>query len=138
MASPISPRARAYVRSRATQVMEYEVLIQRPGKMGHDSGTLVAQNASPTDLYQGKARIWDVSSGNTVVIGETETLLQNTFLSIPWDTEVLIRKGDQVEVLAAPQDSEMVGRRFKINSKELAGELRATRRFSLTLLAEQK
>jgi hypothetical protein len=57
--------------------------------------------------------------------------MQSTQLSIPWNTSPVPRKDDEVEIITSPQDPEMVGKRFVIDSSAKTGELRATRRFSV-------
>jgi hypothetical protein len=138
MASPISPLARKYVRSRATAVMEYTCLIERVQKPSYDNTTLVAAPGSRETLYEGICRIWEVSGASTVLVGENDITYQSTQLSIPWDTSTVVRKGDEGVILTAPADSQMVGKRFQIDTVAKAGELRATRRFSITLLQAQK
>jgi hypothetical protein len=55
-----------------------------------------------------------------------------TNLSIPWDVPEIIKRYDEVTILTAPQDSQMVGKRYEIQTVAKAGELRATRRFEVT------
>jgi len=66
------------------------------------------------------------------VVGDTDFYQVSTNLSIPWDTQAIVKRYDQVTVLTAPQDSQMVGKRFEIQTVAKAGELRATRRFEVT------
>lgn len=135
MTSPITAFARKYVRSRATEVMEYTCRITRePKPGGYDEDTLIYEpdGGLAEVLYEGICRIWELSSAQAVVVGETDIYQQTTNLSIPWDTPVLIQRYDQVEILTAPQDSQMVGKRYEIQTVAKAGELRATRRFEVT------
>ena len=138
MPSPISEYARSYVRGRATEVMEYTCVIERVQRPSYDEDTLHATPGSRETIYQGVCRVWEVSGPSAVVLGETDIQMMSTQLSIPWDTPEVVRKDDEVKILSAPQDPQMVGRRFQIQSVAKAGELRATRRFSVTMLAEQR
>lgn len=132
--NPISAYARSYVRSRATAVMEYVCRITRSGPPeGYDETSLVFTAAGPKELvYQGPCRIWEVANASSVVVGDTDIYQVSTNLSIPWDSPEIILRYDEVEVLTAPQDPQMVGKRFEIQTVAKAGELRATRRFEIT------
>jgi len=134
MTSPISAEARHYVRSRATEVMEYTCRITRASKPeGYDEDTLVyTPEGIAEEVYQGVCRIWELSSAQAVVVGDTDIYQQTTNLSIPWDSPEVIRRYDEVVILTAPQDSQVVGKRYEIQSVAKAGELRATRRFEVT------
>jgi hypothetical protein len=132
--SPISAEARQYVRARATEVMEYTCRITRGAPPeGYDEDTLVYTPAGlAEEVYTGPCRIWEVAGAASVVVGDTDVYQQTTQLSIPWDTSALIMRYDEVEILTAPQDSQVVGKRYEIQTVAKAGELRATRRFEVT------
>jgi len=132
--SPISAYARSWVRARATAVMEYTCQITRGSRPeGYDEDTLTFTPEGPRELvYQGVCRIWEVANTNSVVVGDTDIYQQSTNLSIPWDSPELVRRYDEVKILTAPQDSQMVGKRYEIQTVAKAGELRATRRFEVT------
>jgi hypothetical protein len=134
MTSPITAQARAYVRSRATAVMEYTCQIERGGvPEGYDEDTLVYTAAGLAEVvYEGLCRIWEVAGSSAIVVGDTDVYQVSTNLSIPWDSSVLVKRYDVATILTAPQDNQMVGRRFEIQSVAKAGELRATRRFEVT------
>lgn len=134
MTSPITAQARQWVRARATEVMEYTCLITRGSTLeGYDESTLVFTADGPREMvYEGPCRIWELGGLSPIVLGDTETYQQTTQLSIPWDTEEIIMRYDQVEILTAPQDSQLVGERFEIQNVVKGGELRATRRFEVT------
>lgn len=132
--SPITAFARSYVRARATAVMEYTCRItrgERPG--GYDEDTLVYTPEGLGEVvYEGKCRIWEVAGAASITVSDTDIYQQSTQLSIPWDTEAEIDRYDEVLILTAPQDSQMVGKRYEIQTVAKAGELRATRRFEVT------
>lgn len=132
MASPITAWARSYVRTRATQVMEFDCRIERLEKPeAYDENTLEMSPAQRQVVYTGKCRVWELTGSSTVLVGETDVYLQPTQLSIPWNTTAIIKRGDEAEITGAPQDSQMVGKRFEIQNVAKAGELRATRRFEV-------
>jgi hypothetical protein len=132
--SPITAEARAYVRSRATLVMEHTCQITRGATPeGYDENTLVFTAAGIAELvYEGPCRIWELSSAQSLLVGEAEIYQQPTQMSIPWDESALIRRYDQVLVTTAPEDSQLVGERFEIQTIAKGGELRASRRFEIT------
>lgn len=132
--SPISAYARSWVRARATGVMEYTCRIERGDRPeGYDEDTLIYTPAGlRTLVYEGRCRIWEVTGAASVTVGDTDIYQQSTQLSIPWDTPEVIMRYDEVTILTAPQDSQMVGKRYEIQTVAKAGELRATRRFEVT------
>src|ERR1044071_9673122 len=100
MVSPISPRAREYVRSRATAVMEYYCRIERVAKGDYDDD-LVYKSGSRQTIYTGYCRIWELSGAQAVQLGDADLDLQQTQLSTPWNAP-LARKDDEVYILQAP------------------------------------
>ena len=134
MTSPITAQSRQYVRARATEVMEYTCKIARGARPGdYDEDTLVfTPSQDPEIVYTGPCRIWEVANSSSVIVGDTDVYQQTTNLSIPWDTPEVIVRYDEVTILTAPQDSQMVGKRYEIQTVAKAGELRATRRFEVT------
>jgi hypothetical protein len=131
VSSPITSLARGYVRSRATAVMEYTCRIERLERPTYDDTSLIATSGTRTTIYEGVCRIWELASSGVVHLGEVDVTVQSTQLSIPWDTSPVPMKEDEVLILSAPQDSELIGARFIIRSSAKAGELRATRRFAV-------
>jgi len=134
LTNPISAYARSWVRSRATGVMEYTCRIERkPRPQGYDEDTLVFTAEEPPEvIYEGRCRIWEVAGAASITVGDTDIYQQSTQLSIPWDETPLIHRYDEVTILTAPTDSQMVGKRYEIQTIAKAGELRATRRFEVT------
>lgn len=132
--TPISAYARKWVRNRATAVMEYTCRITRGSRPeSYDEDTLVYTPAGLAEVvYEGVCRIWEVAGAASITVGDTDVYQQSTQLSIPWNTPEVIVRYDEVEILTAPQDSQMVGKRYEIQTVAKAGELRATRRFEVT------
>jgi len=114
--------------------MEYTCRITRADRPeGYDEDTLIYTPAGLAEvIYEGICRIWEVANSSSVVVGETDVYQMSTNLSIPWDTTAIIRRYDEVTILTAPQDPQMVGKRYEIQTVAKAGELRATRRFEVT------
>lgn len=127
----ISSRALDYVRSRAENIMQATCRIERVLKPTFDQSTGNATAGGRQTIYEGPCRIWEVSGGNVVMVGEDEVSMQNTQLSIPWDVDPVPIKYDQVQILAHNTDDSLIGKRFEILSGAKAGELRATRRFAI-------
>jgi hypothetical protein len=137
MVSPISPRAVAYVRKRATAVMQYTCRIERIQPPTYNTTSLLGTPGSRTTIYEGVCRVWETSGGSPVQVTETEVIVQNTNLSIPWDVNVVPQKHDEVLITASPTDTLMVGKRFQIESSAKFGEMRATRRFNVVSLEKK-
>lgn len=138
MVGQISARARSYVRNRATAQMNYWCSIERITGPNLDETTLRATSGGREIIYEGICRIWEVTGGGTFAVAEEEYALQTTNLSIPWDTDPVPQRDDEVEILEAPTDADMVGRRYRILDVAKAGELRATRRFQIQGIQENE
>ena len=134
MRPPISPRATTFVRQRATAVMQYTCRIERVTKPSYDTTSLVGSSGSRTTIYTGVCRLWEVSVGAAISVAGDDITIQNTNLSIPWDTGVLPKRNDEVLILSAVSDPHVVGKRYQIESSAKAGEMRATRRFMVTAM----
>lgn len=134
MVYPISQRAVDFVRSRATAVMNYTCRIERVNPPEYNENSLLSTSGSKTNIYEGVCRVWEVAGGGPVVISETDIVMQNTQLSIPWDVAVVPQRHDEVLILTAPTDPALVGKRFQIESSAKAGQMRATRRFAVTAM----
>lgn len=131
MTSLISNIALDFVRSRATELMDYECKIERVQLPSFDESTGKATSGGRITVYTGPCRIWEVSGGGPIMIGEDDIVMQNTQLSIPWNVTPVPKRDDEVEITSSHSDTEVVGKRFVIDSAAKAGELRATRRFSV-------
>lgn len=133
---PVTNRARAYVRSRAAQEMAYTCRIERVSKGGHDRDTLVYTTGSRTVVYEGKCRIWEEKGASAINLGDSDLDISSTMISTPYDAPVA-KKNDEVVILNGPsQDTSVQGRRYQIQSSAKAGELRATRTYSVTAVAK--
>lgn len=131
MKYPISSRAKKYVRDRATAVMAYTCKIERVVPPTYDNTTLIASPGSRTLIYEGICRLWEVSGGSAVVLGDADLIVQTTNLSIPWNVPVLPRRNDEVLITDAEDDPFVIGKRYQIQTAAKAGEMRATRRFEV-------
>ncbi len=135
MPSPISPYARRYVRSRATAVMQYRCNAERVVPAKYDNVTLLGSSGEREVIIEDSpCRIWEIQGAGAVMLGDTDIMVENVQLSLPWDSEIL-KKNDEITITFAPtQDESMLGKRFEIISAAKAGELRATRRYSVWAL----
>jgi hypothetical protein len=62
-------------------------------------------------------------------VADDEIVIQSTNLSIPWDTDPIPERNDEVKIISSIVDTDIVGKRYRIMSEAKAGDLRATRRF---------
>lgn len=132
----ISPRARAYVRAQATQVMQHTVRIERVSKAQFNESDLTATPGGKVLVYEGVCRLWEVTGQGIVQIADDNVVLQSTNLSIPWDepkTGLVPQRDDEFEILSSHVDPTVVGLRGVLMDVAKAGDLRATRRFSVQL-----
>lgn len=132
----ISSYARSYVRSRATNVMGYECKVERLAQGSHDEETLVYSPGSRTTLYEGVCRVWELGGTSVIGLGDTDADLDisSTQISLPWDSP-LLKKDDEIVITSSVTDDAMVGKRFQVQSAAKAGELRATRRYSVVAIS---
>lgn len=134
----ISPRAQNYVRSRAVENMTATCVIERVGAQTFDEDTSTLTSGSRVVIYTGLCRIWEVTAGQVVPVGEVdEVVLQSTRLSLPWDTSPVPKRDDEVWIQTSPADSALVGKRFRILSAAMGGDLRATRQFVVQGIQER-
>jgi hypothetical protein len=131
--------ARDYVRSRVTnEFLNYQVRVERVTRPLYDETNLVAIPGTRATIYQGPGRIWEITGASTVVVSENDMLMENTQLSLPWDLDSLPQRYDEVVVIEVPpQDSTLLGKRFQIQTAAKAGELRPTRRYTITAVQSQ-
>lgn len=109
--------------------MAYGCKAERVQKPSYNETSLVAIPGSRTTLYTGVCRVWEVSGGAVTVIGEVDIAMSTTNISFPYDAPVF-KMMDEIVITSAPdQDTALVNKRFQIQSKAMAGELRATRRY---------
>jgi hypothetical protein len=111
--------------------MQASCRIERVTPPTFDQASGTATAGGRTLIYEGPCRLWEVSGGAPVVVGEDDIVMQSTQLSIPWDVPVVPKKDDEVVITAHPTDQYVVGKRFVIDSSAKAGDLRATRRFAV-------
>lgn len=111
--------------------MQYKCKIERVTPGDHNEDSLVYTPGSRTVIYDGICRVWEISGGSPVVVSETDIVMQTTQLSIPWNVEVIPQRWDEVLVYDAPTDPALVNKRFQIQDSAKAGEMRATRRFTV-------
>jgi hypothetical protein len=113
--------------------MEYRCDAERLTRVDFEDGDDLTIPATSRTLIieDSPCRIWEIQGAGAVMLGETDIMVQNVQLSLPWNSPIL-RKNDQIVITYAPtQDTSMLGKRFEIISSARAGELRATRRYNV-------
>lgn len=137
MPRTISKRAKAYVRRAAAFQFECEIVIKR---QDHDATTFNEETGiySPvmTEIYRGKARIWELDQAGTLSVGEATYPLRATYCSIPWNHQPVPHNDDTIEVLTMPDDPDLPGRTFRVMAVDGGGHMRATRRLHITGIVE--
>ena len=109
--------------------MSYDCRVERVNKPQYDETTLAATPGGRTTLYTGVCRVWEVSGGSVTVIGEVDIAMSTTNISFQHNAPIF-KMMDEIIITNAPdQDTALEGKRFQIQSKAMAGELRATRRY---------
>lgn len=130
-------KARAYVRARAAESMTSTCVITRPVDPSFAAATGLATGSEGDEVYSGICRVWEVTGGGVVVVGEDEIAQQTTNISSPWDSSPVPIKGDYIKIATSLTDTNLVGRLFMITDQAKSGELRATRRFSVMEVQEK-
>jgi hypothetical protein len=133
----VSPYARAYVRRHATAHMYYTVAISRMTDPVFDTESGVMVAAVNRMIYFGPARIWTVSGPQVLGVGEDQMSFDQSFVSIPWDTDPIPNRDDIVTVQDYDPvyyygDEQLVGRSFRVTNVQLGGQMYATRRLNVT------
>jgi hypothetical protein len=128
----ISKLARQYVRTRTEDIMSYECRVERMTPPTYDEDTLITTAGGRLTIYEGKFRLWEITGATGLNIGGEDLMLESTQASFPYDSP-LFRKDDEIVITAVPeQDLMLMGNRYQIQTKAKAGELRATRRYTVT------
>jgi hypothetical protein len=128
----ISKLARQYVRTRTEDIMSYECRVERMTPPSSDEDTLITTAGGRLTIYEGKFRLWEITGATGLNIGGEDLMLESTQASFPYDSP-LFRKDDEIVITAVPeQDLMLMGNRYQIQTKAKAGELRATRRYTVT------
>jgi hypothetical protein len=128
----ISKLARQYVRTRTEDIMSYECRVERMTPPSYDEDTLITTAGGRLTIYEGKFRLWEITGATGLNIGGEDLMLESTQASFPYDSP-LFRKDDEIVITAVPeQDLMLMGNRYQIQTKAKAGELRATRRYTVT------
>jgi Family of unknown function (DUF6093) len=137
MPRTISPRAKAYVRRAAEAQFTCTVRIFATTVPTLNTTTGLYTSSEGAEVYSGPARIWSVDGGQVIAVGEGDYAYQSTFCSIPWDTVPVPDVDQQIEVLTS-DDTDLVGRTFRIMSVDGGGQARATRRMQITGMTENR
>lgn len=106
------------------------ITISEPGEMVTDPKTGQDTGTAGTTVYTGQARIIGVRWG-TFVQGEAQEnsdSLKSVRIQVPKDSLPRVLMGLQVQIVEAPKNPALVGRRLKINN-DFQGGSSATRTF---------
>ena len=131
--------ARDYIRSRvSSEFMNYEVRVERVTRPLYDETNLVAIPGLRTIIYEGPARIWEITGASTVIVSENDMQMESTQLSLPWDIDPVPKRNDEVIVTGSvEEDTTILGKRFQIQTAAKAGELRPSRRYTISAVQSQ-
>lgn len=123
----ISQFARDYGRAHATEMMEDEVRITRPGpaETVYDPITREVTTINGVLIYEGIARVWEVRAGSKQTIGDRVLRVTQTYVSIPWNAAIP-EPLDRIKITASV-DPRLVGRTQRVQSVTRGGGLRVSR-----------
>jgi|SRR5690606_35677725 len=116
--------------------MEDTCRIYRPGAMVIDPDNDSAKRGDADIKYEGKCRFWEVQAGSPVVIGDQQVTVTQSYLSLPFDSYV--PEQDDIVLIIASADSDLVGRTVQVVATVRGGGLRASRKFQVRLVESQK
>lgn len=126
----VSPYAQRFIQNRALHLMTSTCVIYTPNVSDatYDPVTGTAGAAAPAYRYEGPCRLWEVPGGQSVVVGDQEVTITQTYFALPFWVTPLPERGDTIEILTS-DDADLVGRTVSIKSTIRGGGLRASRRF---------
>jgi hypothetical protein len=128
----ISKLARNYVRTRATEIMSYECRVERITPPTYNETSLITTAGGRQVLYEGVFRLWEITGATGISVGGEDLMVESTQASFPYESP-LFRKDDEIVITAVPeQDLMLMGNRYQIQTKAKAGELRPTRRYTVS------
>lgn len=130
----VSSYAKAYVRTRATAHMKFQISIfpfQGNETRTIDPVTGRVQNALGALAYAGKARIWTVDSGGLITVGEDVIATQSTNCSVPWNAPH-VPLGYIIRVDNMPSDEVIPSIWWRVTSVSSGGLIDATQRFGIS------
>lgn len=125
-----SARARAYVKKMAVAQMTSQVVVTRPGAPTFNATTGLTTAHEGSEVWSGPARIYS-TSGSLTVQGDGVVSMGQTTIAIPQDAP-LAHVDDIVDVTSSPDDSAMVGRRYRVVDVSEGGLLSPTRNLQVT------
>lgn len=131
----ISQFATDYLRSRSQDRMEDECRIFRQGavEIGDDH---TARRGTDIIRYEGRCRVWEVNTGNQVLISDVQVVVTQTFLSLPWDAPV--PESDDIVKVIRSVDPDLEGRTLSVVSVSRGGGLRASRKILVRVVDSQR
>lgn len=111
-----------------------ECRIYRQGKVVTDG--FKARRETDLEIYEGPCRVWEVASSAQVVISDHQVVVSQTYLSLPWDAPV--PESDDIVEITKSADTDLEGRTVQVVSVTRGGGLRASRRFTIRVVDDQR
>lgn len=126
----ISPRARNYIRNRASDLLGDWCIIRRVQEAVLDPDTNEYSTPEGELIYEGPCRLWESSAAMSVSLGDEETGISQTYLSLPWDIDPVPEMNDVAVLTSSIGDNTIEGVTVVLGKPARGGNLRATRRFA--------
>jgi hypothetical protein len=135
-----SARTLAYIRRRSEESMHSVVRVVRldASAMDEDTGMVFSKLDTTHNGYHGKARIWTVANGGTVVVGDEEIQTAQTNISLPANAAPVPKIDDYVVVEEHDDDQVLVGRYYRVNEIDGGGLMRPTRRLTVEAVTDTR
>ena len=129
----VSERTKRYARMRAKDHMSAMVSVYRPEdpQIQFNDATGISEVPAHQKVYEGVARVWNIDTSGTLILGEADVAVASTNVSIPYDGSIEVRNGDVVYVLAHDSVAYQ-GKAYTVQSVTYGGYMDATIRMSCT------
>lgn len=132
----ISPVAAAYIRKRATALMNDACIVYNPDDPVLDDTTGTVTTPYTEAKYEGPCRYWEVPAGQVMRVGEENIVLAQSYLSLPWDAPIP-ESSDTIEITQS-EDPSLIGTTVTVVSTVRGGELRGSRRMLVRVTESEK
>lgn len=131
----ISAFATHYLRTRTAERMEDACRIFSKGQITVNPDHTASRGEDEVK-YEGPCRVWEVTAGNQVVISDSQVVMSQTYLSLPYDAPV--PESDDIVLITSSADPDLMGRTVSIVGVVRGGGLRASRKFTVRVVDSQK
>lgn len=132
----ISPFAASYVRKRTAERMDDVCKVWKPGPPVLDRTTGKTRRGDSVVKYEGPCRFWEVTSGQQALLGDTQVVFSQSYLSLPYNS--VVPESDDVVKIIRSVDADLTGRTVRVVSVVRGGGLRASRRFMVQVIDSSK